>query len=159
MTKRVRASIPCQTKYGEMTFYSFYEADEFLKTIRSWKGFGGVSRPKPKTWEEAVEYHLAYVHGGFAEVEKMMQVIKARRAEARAKERAHKKATEEMFARFATRTDATSRYQREEEKHPDYAIRQAERSLRYALAELAPKESAFYKRHFQESYPGYLYGA
>lgn len=147
------------TKYGEMTFYSFYEADEFLKAIRSWKGFGGVSRPKPKTWKEAVEYHLAYVHGGFAEVEKVMQKVKAVRAEARAKERAHKKATEEMFARFATRTDATSRYQREEEKHPDYAVRQAERSLRYALAELAPKDGALYKRHFQESYPGYLYGA
>lgn len=33
-----------------------------------------------------------------------------------------------------------------------------ERRLRYHLASLAPKESIFYKEHFQESYPGYRYG-
>ena len=37
-------------------------------------------------------------------------------------------------------------------------IAEAERRTRYALAALAPKDSTFYKEHYQESYPGYRYG-
>lgn len=35
---------------------------------------------------------------------------------------------------------------------------ESERRTRYHLASLAPRESAFYKEHFCESYPGYKYG-
>lgn len=37
-------------------------------------------------------------------------------------------------------------------------IAEAERRTRYHLASLAPRDSVFYKEHFQESYPGYKYG-
>lgn len=35
---------------------------------------------------------------------------------------------------------------------------QSERRLRYHLAKLAPRDSIFYKEHYDESYPGYKYG-
>ena len=37
-------------------------------------------------------------------------------------------------------------------------LAEAERRTRYHLASLAPRDSIFYKEHFQESYPGYKYG-
>lgn len=39
------------------------------------------------------------------------------------------------------------------------AMYESERRTRYALAALAPRESIFYKEHYSQSYPGYLYGS
>lgn len=38
------------------------------------------------------------------------------------------------------------------------AMYESERRTRYMLASLAPRESVFYKEHYEQSYPGYKYG-
>lgn len=38
-------------------------------------------------------------------------------------------------------------------------IRAAEREARYAAASLAPRDSIFYKQHYCQDYPGYLWGS
>lgn len=35
---------------------------------------------------------------------------------------------------------------------------ESERRLRYHLASLAPRDSTFYKEHYDQSHPGYRYG-
>ena len=56
---------------------------------------------------------------------------------------------EEVYALIRTRSS---------ERKIRADIARAERETRYHLASLAPRDSIFYKEHFQESYPGYKYG-
>lgn len=116
MSKTRKEPVSIETRYGWMEFKSLEEAAEFKKTICSWEGF--TVETAPSTIAEAVEYHLAYVKGGVAEV---FAVIR------------HK----ETLA----------------------ALYESEKRTRYALAALAPRESIFYKEHYSQSYPGYLWGA
>lgn len=58
--------IAVETRYGWMEFKGEKEAVEFKKTICSWAGF--TAETAPASLKEAVEFHLAYEKGGFAEV-------------------------------------------------------------------------------------------
>jgi hypothetical protein len=126
-----KAGTKIKTPYGSMKFKSKKEAWEFYDAIRSW----GEFKTRPEGWRAqplgltaAVEYHLAYVTGGFAEVEK---VYKATMASWHAWDAARKISDEQ-------RREAVS--------------------MRYAIAYLAPKDSALYREHHDMSYPGYKWG-
>jgi hypothetical protein len=126
-----KAGTKIETPYGSMKFKSKKEAGEFYDAIRSWGEF--KTRPEgwraqPTTLPAAVAYHLAYVTGGFAEVE---EVYKS-----------------EMGAWDAW--DAARKISDEQRRE---AV-----SGRYAIASLAPKESALYREHYDMSYPGYKWG-
>lgn len=66
-----KKTVQIKTRYGTMTFKSWIEAYEFRETIATWSGF--TEETRPTRVEEAVEYHLAYVEGGFAEVRHVMR--------------------------------------------------------------------------------------
>lgn len=126
-----KAGTKIETPYGSMKFKSKKEAGEFYDAIRSWGEF--KTRPEgwraqPHTLPAAVAYHLAYVTGGFAEVE---EVYKS-----------------EMAAWDAW--DAARKIS--DEQHREAV------SGRYAIASLAPKDSVLYREHFDMSYPGYKWG-
>lgn len=44
------------------------------------------------------------------------------------------------------------------EKQLKVRLAEIERSTRYSIASIAPRESVFYKEHFEQTYPGYKYG-
>jgi len=67
MSKKIKI----ETRYGTMTFKSWIEGYEFRDTIATWSGF--TEETRPTRVEEAVEYHLAYVEGGVAEVRHVMR--------------------------------------------------------------------------------------
>ncbi len=66
-----KKTVKIETRYGTMTFKTWPEAYEFRETIATWTGF--TEETRPTRVEEAVEYHLAYVEGGFAEVRHVMR--------------------------------------------------------------------------------------
>ncbi len=67
MSKKIKI----ETRYGTMTFKTWIEGYEFVGTIATWSGF--TEETRPTSVEQAVEYHLAYVEGGFAEVRHVMR--------------------------------------------------------------------------------------
>jgi hypothetical protein len=69
--KTVKQEVKIETTYGTMTFKSWPEAFKFVETIASWAGF--TEKTRPTSVEQAVEYHLAYVEGGFPEVRRVMR--------------------------------------------------------------------------------------
>lgn len=69
--KTVKQEFTIETRYGSMTFESSPEAYKFLETIATWSGF--TEETRPTSVQQAVEYHLAYVEGGFAEVRHVMR--------------------------------------------------------------------------------------
>ena len=48
--------------------------------------------------------------------------------------------------------------EREAEIRAAMRMAESERRLRYDLARLAPRDSMFYKEHYDQSYPGYRWG-
>lgn len=67
MSRKIKSeSFSIETRYGWMEFKSAEEGAEFKKIICSWEGF--TVETAPSSLKEAVEYHLAYTKGGFAEV-------------------------------------------------------------------------------------------
>jgi len=120
-----------QTPYGTMKFKSARAADDFYCTIRTWREFH--TRPEgwralPISLEEAVTYHLAYTTGGFEEVEKVFAICTA------------------------------SSHKADVARAQADAERRAASETRYAIASLAPRDSALYREHFDMSYPGYKWG-
>ncbi len=69
--KTVKREVEIETTYGTMTFKTRAEAFKFVETIASWAGF--TKKTRPTSVEQAVEYHLAYVEGGFPEVRRVMR--------------------------------------------------------------------------------------
>jgi hypothetical protein len=63
--------VKIETRYGTMKFATWIEAYEFRDVIATWTGFTAATRPT--SVEQAVEYHLAYVEGGVAEVRHVMR--------------------------------------------------------------------------------------
>jgi hypothetical protein len=72
-------AVKIETRYGTMEFKSWPKAHEFKEIIRTWTGFTEESRPV--TVEQAVEYHLAYCEGGFAEVRAVQREVERKLAE------------------------------------------------------------------------------
>lgn len=66
MSRKSTETVTVRTMYGTMEFESFAACEQFRKTIASWEGF--TRSTAPQSGHEAVEYHLAYVAGGFPEV-------------------------------------------------------------------------------------------
>ena len=119
------------TPYGSMKFKSSKKAYDFYCTIRTW----GEFKTRPEGWRAmpidlvtAVAYHLAYTTGGFAEVEKVYKSEMVR-----------------SLGYSAARAVAESE-------------RREAVAGRYAIASLAPKDSALYREHHDMSYPGYKWG-
>ena len=121
-----------ETTRGTMKFKTQKEAYEFFCTIREWREFHTREegyRAMPHDLTTAVEYHLAYMEGGFEEVEK---IYEARVAKSRIREKEEKEAKE---------------YWRHESE------------LRYAVAALAPRDSDLYLSHYSMSHPSYRWGS
>lgn len=78
-------TIKFETRYGTMAFKTYIEGYEFRETIATWSGF--TEETRPTRIEEAVEYHLAYVEGGFAEVRHVMRERERKIEESRRLER------------------------------------------------------------------------
>jgi hypothetical protein len=84
-TKEVNEmTVKIETRYGMMEFATWPEAYEFRDVIATWTGF--TEETKPVRVEAAVEYHLAYREGGFAEVRHVMRECERKIAEARREE-------------------------------------------------------------------------
>ena len=80
-----KKTVRIETRYGTMTFKTWIEAYEFRKIIATWSGF--TEETRPTRVEEAVEYHLAYVEGGVAEVRHVMRMRELEIAERKRTER------------------------------------------------------------------------
>jgi hypothetical protein len=72
-------AVVIKTRYGTMEFKSWPKAYEFREIIKTWSGF--TEETRPVTAEQAVEYHLAYCEGGFAEVRAVQREVERKFAE------------------------------------------------------------------------------
>ncbi len=73
-------TVKIETRYGTMEFATWPEAYMFRDIIATWAGF--TEETKPVRVEAAVEYHLAYCEGGFAEVRAVQREVERKIAEA-----------------------------------------------------------------------------